>query len=131
MHFSALTFQDHAIAGATKARHTFPNGWAVSVVSGPEDSGLYGDIKGDTFEVAVIRPGGIMMEDVLPWQTPVPLVLRALVVQTLLPLLTTQLVKVTHNILTTYIHLDPQTTPLVLTTSLYYLYAYPLQYLLV
>ena len=71
MNFSSLTFEDHAIAGATKARYTFPNDWAVSVVAGPEDSGLYGDIKGDTFEVMVIRPGGIMLEDVLSYQTPV------------------------------------------------------------
>ena len=71
MNFSALTFSDHTIPGATKARHTFPNDWAVSVVAGPEDSGLYGDIKGDTFEVMVIRPGGIMLEDVLSYQTPV------------------------------------------------------------
>lgn len=71
MIFSDLTFEDHAIKGATKARYTFPNDWAVSVVAGPEDSGLYGDIKGDTFEVAVIRPGGIMLDDVLSYQTPV------------------------------------------------------------
>ena len=71
MNFSSLTFEDHAIAGATKARHTFSNDWSISVVAGPEDSGLYGDIKGDTFEVAVIRPGGIMLEDVLSYQTPV------------------------------------------------------------
>jgi hypothetical protein len=71
MHFSSLTFEDHAIKGATKARHTFPNGWAVSVVSGPQDSGLYGVISEDTFEVMVIRPGGIMMEDPLSYQTPV------------------------------------------------------------
>ena len=71
MNFSALTFSDHAIPGATKARHTFPNDWSISVVSGPKDSGLYGDIKGDTFEVMVIRPGGIMMDDVLSYQTPV------------------------------------------------------------
>jgi hypothetical protein len=71
MNFSSLTFEDHVIKGGTKARHTFPNGWAVSVVAGPEDSGLYGDIKGCTFEVMVIRPGGIMMDDVLPYQTPV------------------------------------------------------------
>jgi hypothetical protein len=71
MNFSSLTFEDHAIKGATKARHTFANDWAVSVVSGPQDSGLYGIIGEDTFEVMVIRPGGIMMEDVLPYQTPV------------------------------------------------------------
>jgi len=71
MNFSSLIFEDHAIKGATKARHTFANGWAVSVVAGPEGSGLYGIIGDDTFEVMVIRPGGIMMEDVLPYQTPV------------------------------------------------------------
>ena len=71
MNFSSLTFEDHAIKGATKARHTFPNGWAVSVVSGPKDSGLYGVISEDTFEVAVYRPNGKMLEDVLSWQTPV------------------------------------------------------------
>jgi hypothetical protein len=71
MNFSSLTFEDHTIPGATKARYTFANDWTISVVAGPKDSGLYGDIKGGTFEVAVIRPGGIMMEDVLPWQTPV------------------------------------------------------------
>jgi hypothetical protein len=71
MHFSALTFENHAIKGATKAQHTFENGWTVSVVAGPKDSGLYGIIGDDTFEVMVIRPGGIMMDDVLPYQTPV------------------------------------------------------------
>ena len=71
MNFSSLTFQDHAIKGATKALYTFPNGWAVSVVAGPEGSGLYGIIGDDTFEVAVYRPNGKMLEDVLPYQTPV------------------------------------------------------------
>jgi hypothetical protein len=72
MHFSALTFQDHAtIPGATKARYTFANDWSISVVAGPKDSGLYGIIGEDTFEVAVFRPGGIMLEDVLSYQTPV------------------------------------------------------------
>jgi len=41
------------------------------VVSGPKDSGLYGDINQDTFEVGVYRPNGIMLEDVLTYQTPV------------------------------------------------------------
>jgi len=71
MNFSALTFENHAIKGATKARHTFENGWSISVVAGAKDSGLYGIIGDDTFEVAVIRPNGNMLEDVLPWQTPV------------------------------------------------------------
>jgi hypothetical protein len=72
MNFSSLTFSDHSvIKGGTKAQHTFENGWAISVVAGPQDSGLYGDIKHDTFEVAVIRPNGNMLEDVIYWQTPV------------------------------------------------------------
>ncbi len=72
MNFSSLNFFDHgAIKGGTKARHTFENGWAISVVAGPTDSGLYGDINHDTFEVAVIRPNGNMLEDVICWQTPV------------------------------------------------------------
>lgn len=69
--FSALTFRDHTIKGATIAQHTFSNGWGVSVVAGPEDSGLYGIIGDDTFEVAIIRPSGNMLDDVMPWQTPV------------------------------------------------------------
>ena len=69
--FSSLTFENHAIKGATKARHTFENGWTISVVAGPEDSGLYGDNQHDTFEVAVIRPNGNMLDDVIPYQTPV------------------------------------------------------------
>jgi hypothetical protein len=72
MNFSALTFSDHGvIKGATHAQHTFENGWSISVVSGPENCGLYGDIQQDTFEVAFIRPNGNMLEDVICWQTPV------------------------------------------------------------
>jgi hypothetical protein len=70
--FSSLTFSDHSIIkGGTKAQHTFENGWTISVVAGPKDCGLYGDINHDTFEVAVIRPNGNMLEDVINWQTPV------------------------------------------------------------
>ena len=71
MNFSSLTFSDHKIKGGTKARYTFANDSAISVVSGPKDSGLYGDIEHDTFEVAVIRPNGNMLDDVICWQTPV------------------------------------------------------------
>jgi hypothetical protein len=71
MNFSALTFENHTLPGATQAVHTFENGWKVSVVSGPEGCGLYGDIQHDTFEVAVYRPNGNMLEDVICWQTPV------------------------------------------------------------
>jgi hypothetical protein len=79
MNFSALTFSDHVlraiypynIKGGTKARYTFENGWTISVVSGPKDSGLYGIIGEDTFEVAVYRSNGNMLDDVIPYQTPV------------------------------------------------------------
>jgi hypothetical protein len=72
MNFSSLQFNDHSvIKGGTIAKHTFTNDWTVSVVSGPEDSGLYGVIGEDTFEVAVYRPNGKMLEDVLSYQTPV------------------------------------------------------------
>ena len=71
MNFSALNFRDHVLKGATIAQHTFENGWTISVVAGPKDCGLYGDIQHDTFEVAVIRPNGNMLDDVICWQTPV------------------------------------------------------------
>jgi hypothetical protein len=72
MNFSELTLSDHSvIKGGTKARYTFPNDWTVSIVAGPEDSGLYGIIGDDTFEVAVYRPNGKMLEDALSYQTPV------------------------------------------------------------
>jgi hypothetical protein len=71
MIFSDLTFSDHAIKGATIAQHTFPNKWKISVVAGPEDSGLYGILGQDTFELAVYRPNGNMLDDVIPYQTPV------------------------------------------------------------
>lgn len=71
MNFSDLTFGDHPLYGCTSAKYTFENSWIISVVSGPEDSGLYGDINSDTFEVGVYRPNGIILEDVLSYQTPV------------------------------------------------------------
>jgi hypothetical protein len=71
MNFSDLTFDNHTLPGATQAVHTFDNDWKVSVVSGPEGCGLYGIIGEDTFEVAVIRSNGNMLEDVIPYQTPV------------------------------------------------------------
>ena len=71
MNFSALTFDNHTLPGATQSVHTFENGWTISVVSGPKDSGLYGIIGEDTFEVAVYRSNGNMLDDVIPYQTPV------------------------------------------------------------
>ncbi len=71
MNFSDLLFLSHGhIQGATQALHFFENDWSISVVSGPEGSGLYGVIGQDTFEVAIIRPNGNMLEDVIPYQTP-------------------------------------------------------------
>jgi hypothetical protein len=69
--FSTLVFRDHKIQGATIAQRKFDNQWTVSVVAGPKESGLYGILGEDTFEVAVIRPDGEMLEDVLSYQTPV------------------------------------------------------------
>ena len=72
MHFSNLEFFSYNLCpGATRAKYVFENNWEVSVLAGPEDSGLYGDIKRDTFEVAIIRPNGDMLHDVLQYQTPV------------------------------------------------------------
>jgi hypothetical protein len=73
MNFSALTFDNHTLPGATQSVHTFENGWTISVVAGPKDSGLYGIIGEDTFEVAVYRSNGNMLDDmyIRPYQTPV------------------------------------------------------------
>jgi hypothetical protein len=72
MNFSALTFENHTVVkGGTRANHTFENGWGISVVSGPAGSGLYGQVDCDTFEVAIFRPNGNLLEDVLYYQTPV------------------------------------------------------------
>ena len=71
MNFSSLNFTDHKIKGATIAQYVFDNNWKVSVVAGPEDSGLYGNIYQDTFEVAIYRPNRKMLDDVICWQTPV------------------------------------------------------------
>ena len=72
MNFSDLIFETHTVIPyATQAKCTFPNDWEVSVVAGLKDSGIKGDIEHDTFEVAVFRPNGNMLEDILPWQTPV------------------------------------------------------------
>jgi hypothetical protein len=72
MNFSDLTFDNHTLPGATQAVHTFENDWKVSVVSGPASYGVFhGNIEQDTFEVAIFRPNGNMLEDVLTYQTPV------------------------------------------------------------
>ena len=72
MIFSDLVFVNHpALAGAVQTVQAFPNGWQVSIVAGPVGSGLNGNIGEDTFEVAVIDPRRGMLEDILPWQTPV------------------------------------------------------------
>ena len=72
MNFSALNFYDHSVVkGGTRAEYTFRNNWTISVVAGPKDSGVHGDIQHDTFEVAIFRPNGNMLEDVINWQTPV------------------------------------------------------------
>jgi hypothetical protein len=61
--FSSLNFTDTSMGGRV-ARHTFENGWTISVAAGP------GDIDQRSFEVGIIRPDGNMLEDVIIWQTP-------------------------------------------------------------
>jgi hypothetical protein len=69
MNFSDLVFVDHpVIPGGTQSVQAFPNGWNVSIVAG---RGTGGTIGQDTFEVAIISPKRGLLEDVLPWQTPV------------------------------------------------------------
>ena len=69
--FDLLTFVPHlnGIFGAVSARHKFENGWEISVVSGPPNCGLYGNINENTYEVAIFRPNGNMTEDVSGWNT--------------------------------------------------------------
>ena len=69
MNFSNLIFKDHFIPGATHGTYKFPNGWEISVVAGPEGSGLKGRISQDTFEVLLIRPNGNELEEPLYYQT--------------------------------------------------------------
>jgi len=71
MNFSALEFDNHTLPGAIQAVHTFENDWRISVVSGPAGCGLHGQVDCDTFEVAIVRPNGNLLEDVLMYQTPV------------------------------------------------------------
>jgi len=72
MNFSSLTFENHpAIKGITQAKYTFENDWTISVAAGSKDWGVHGDIQHDTFEVAIFRPNGNMLEDIMSYQTPV------------------------------------------------------------
>ena len=77
--FDTLEFNPHPAnykEHAFQARHTFDNGYAISVVTG---DGLYGDINEDnfdesTFEVAVFNPDGgfvklTLHDDVIGHQT--------------------------------------------------------------
>ena len=69
--FDLLQFQPHlnGISGAIAARHKFENDWSISVVAGPPNCGLYGNINENTYEVAIFRPNGNMTEDVSGWNT--------------------------------------------------------------
>jgi hypothetical protein len=69
--FDLLQFQPHlnGIPGAIGARYKFENDWEISVVAGPPNCGLYGNINENTYEVGIFRPNGNMTEDVCPWNT--------------------------------------------------------------
>ncbi len=68
--FQQLKFESHHIPDAIQAKHTFDNGWMISVVSGPAGCGLYGNVDEDTYEVAIFRPNGTMTDDVSGWNDP-------------------------------------------------------------
>jgi hypothetical protein len=69
MMFDLLKFEPHNIPNAIAARHKFENDWEISVVAGPAGCGLYGNVKDETYEVAIFRPNGNMTEDVIAWNT--------------------------------------------------------------
>jgi len=68
--FSDLKFAPRGSLGGIAARHTFPNGYSVSVVRG---SGTYGAEAG-LYELAVMHDGKLVYDtpvtdDVLGWLT--------------------------------------------------------------
>ncbi len=69
--FDLLNFQPHPIGvpNSIQAKHKFENGWEISVVAGPPNCGLYGNVNENTYEVAIFRPNGNMTEDVSGWNT--------------------------------------------------------------
>lgn len=67
--FDQLEFKAHQLPGAIQARYKFHNDWSISVVSGLPNSGLYGNVTDNTYEVAIYRPNGNMIEDVIGWNT--------------------------------------------------------------
>ena len=67
--FDLLKFNPHHIPESIQARHKFSNGWESSVVAGPPNFGLYGNINENTYDVAIFRPNGNMTEDVNGWNT--------------------------------------------------------------
>lgn len=56
MKFSDLKFEPHSIGNGVQARHTFPNGYGVSVVRfrGMFGAGSYG-VDAGLYEVAVLK----------------------------------------------------------------------------
>lgn len=67
--FNLLEWQPHFRTGGKMAKHTFENGWSVSVLSGLDGSGIYGNVIDRTYEVAIIRPDGELTRDVSGWNT--------------------------------------------------------------
>ena len=67
--FDLLDFQPHGLKDCVMAKHKFSNDWEISVVAGPPNCGLYGNINENTYEVGIFRPNGNMTEDVSGWNT--------------------------------------------------------------
>lgn len=67
--FDLLKFESHHLPGAVQGKYKFENDWEISVVAGPSNCGLYGNLQDETYEVGIIRPNGNMTEDVSGWNT--------------------------------------------------------------
>lgn len=67
--FDLLKFESHHLPGAIQGSYKFSNGWEISVVAGPSNCGLYGNLQDEDYEVGIIRPNGNMTEDVSGWNT--------------------------------------------------------------
>lgn len=75
MKFEDLKFEPHPVGDGIRARHTFPNGYGVSVVRFTimGRSGSYGSERG-LYEIGILKDGNLtydtpITDDVLGYQT--------------------------------------------------------------
>ena len=70
--FNSLRISQPDAEGIIRGRVSLENGWSVSIVSGPQGSGVAGLVTAGlrpTWEVGVFKPSGGLIEDVLDYQT--------------------------------------------------------------